>query len=269
MTFKALLTRSLAGAARVAAGIFTVLVGFQLVLVAVAASYEEAHSFERMVQFVPGVFQRSLGGTLSAFATFKGLVTMGYFHPLVVITVTQFAIYLASEPAGEVENRLLDLLLARPLARHWIVTRSLALMTLGLVTLTLCMALATRTGLALWGPAGVEWPSGTTLLHLGANLVAVAWCFGAAALAVAAHVQRRASAMAAVGVSAVLLYFIDFIAIWWQPARLPAFLSPFHYYAGLDILSKSAAPWGDVALLAGAGTLFAALAYRGFARRDF
>ena len=122
MTFKALLTRSLAGAARVAAGIFTVLVGFQLVLVAVAASYEEAHSFERMVQFVPGVFQRSLGGTLSAFATFKGLVTMGYFHPLVVITVTQFAIYLASEPAGEVENRLLDLLLARRIVAQGVLT---------------------------------------------------------------------------------------------------------------------------------------------------
>lgn len=269
MSFRALLERSLAGAARAGAGIFAVLIGFQVVLVAVAASYEEAHSFERMVQFVPGVFQRSLGGTLSAFATFKGLVAMGYFHPLVVITVTQFAIYLASEPAADAENRLLDLLLARPLARHWIVTRSLTVMTGGVVVLASCMALATRTGLALWAPAGVEWPSGATILHLAANLVAVAWCFGTASLALAAHVQRRSSAMAAAGVSAVLLYFIDFIAIWWQPARLPALLSPFHYYAGLDILSKSAAPWKDVALLVAVGAIFTATAYRGFARRDF
>ena len=43
--------------------------------------------------------------------------------------VVQFAVYLAVEPAGDVESRLVDLLLARPLPRHYLLTRSLVVMT--------------------------------------------------------------------------------------------------------------------------------------------
>ena len=59
------------------------------------------------------------------------MATLGYFHPLPLMLVVQFAIYLATEPAGEIEFGLVDLILARPLPRHWLVTRSLLMMTIG------------------------------------------------------------------------------------------------------------------------------------------
>ncbi len=50
------------------------------------------------------------------------MVLFAYFDPLIVMLLVQFAIYLATEPAGEVESNLVDLLLARPMPRHVIVT---------------------------------------------------------------------------------------------------------------------------------------------------
>ena len=57
------------------------------------------------------------------------MASLGFFEPLIVMLVVQFAIFLATEPAGDVETGLVDLVLARPVPRHWLVTRSLIAMT--------------------------------------------------------------------------------------------------------------------------------------------
>ena len=49
-----------------------------------------------------------------ALTSFRGMVLFVYVDPLIVMLVVQFAIYLATEPAGEVESSLVDLVLARP-----------------------------------------------------------------------------------------------------------------------------------------------------------
>jgi ABC-type transport system involved in multi-copper enzyme maturation permease subunit len=67
---------------------------------------------------------------------------------------------------------------------------------------------------------------------------------------------------------AVVTYMIDFLAIGWRPMRLIAWISPFHYYPALSIVAGDAPMAYDLSVLAGAATVFIALAYWQFQRRD-
>ena len=61
------------------------------------------------------------------------------------------------------------------------------------------MFLANRAALAWLAPPGSPRPRTSAMLWVAANLFAVAWCFGAAGLALAADVRRRATAVGAIG----------------------------------------------------------------------
>ena len=51
-----------------------------------------------------------------ALTSFRGMVLFAYVDPLIVMLIVQFAIYLATEPAGEVESNLVDLAAGAPRA---------------------------------------------------------------------------------------------------------------------------------------------------------
>lgn len=260
-----LVGRSLARVAWLFAGLLGLLAGFQFLLIAVAASYANANTFDRMMQLAPSFAREAFGSSLSSFG---GMATLGYFHPLPLMLVVQFAIYLATEPAGEIEFGLVDLILARPLPRHRLVTRSLLMMTIAPVALTLAMGLATWAGLWSLAPRGARWPEAHIVLAFIVHLVMLAWCFGAAALAATAWARRRGSVQALVAVAAVALYLIDFVGAAWAPARPLARLSPFHYYQGTAILAGTADSARDLSILGAAAVVGIALAYWQFARRD-
>ena len=90
-------------------GCLVLLAGFQIIIVGQASALEQAHSFGRMAELVPGFLQRGLGSQSMLLVTFKGTVAFGYFHPVVVVLVSVLAIYFATEPAHEVESGLVDL----------------------------------------------------------------------------------------------------------------------------------------------------------------
>ena len=68
--------------------------------------------------------------------------------------------------------------------------------------------------------------------------------------------------------TAVVAYMIDFLAIGWRPMRMIAWLSPFHYYPALSIIAGDAPMGRDLSVLVAAATVFIALAYWQFQRRD-
>ena len=102
------------------------------------------------------------------------------------------------------------------------------------------------------------------LLHLAA----VAACFGGFALVVSTGAKRWTTAFTSAAIAAVVLYFIDFMALDWPPLRAIAWISPFHYYPALSILSGTAPAFRNLAILSSAAAVLAALAYMRFARRD-
>jgi len=260
-----LVGRSLRRIAPLTAALNALLAAFQLALVAVAASYERAGSFAFLSAIVPDFAKGHIGAGLTSFAA---MTTTGYFEPMIVMLVAQFAIYVSAEPAAEIESGLVDTILTRSLPRHRIVSRSLVVMAIGTMILMIAMASATGLGLRFLAPPRARWPEPRVVALLIVNLLLVTWVFGAATLAAAGWARRRVSAQAPIAIAAIAYYLLNFLASMWAPAQSFAWLSPFHYFAGAAILSGGGHLAFNLSIL-GAITLVAAgVAYWRFSRRD-
>jgi hypothetical protein len=263
-----LLARSAAQARYVLLGAYVLLCGFQLVVVGQAAGIQRTQSFGHVADLIPAFLQHGLGSRVLLLATFRGTVAFGYFHPVVCLAVTLVAMYLATEPAYEVESGLVDLELARAVPRHRLITRSLLLAVLSIAGAVLLMGTGTWLGARLFDASAMDLPSAGTRLRLLLNLAAMACCFAAFALFVAAGSWRWSTAFTTGVLTAVLLSLLDFVAIGWPSVRAVAWLSPFHYYPALSIVAGDSPLMRDVSILFGVAAVFSGLAYRRFGRRD-
>jgi ABC-2 type transport system permease protein len=261
----ALVRRSLGRVAAPFAGVIVILAAFQVALIAVAGAFSESGNFERLAQIVPAMLQTALAPAL---ISFDRMTTVGYFDVLIVMMVVQWAIYIATEPAGDIEAGIVDLVLARALPRRALITRSLVVMLASTASLVLAMLIGTFTGLLLLSPAGVAWPEASLLSLMAAHLTLVAWCFGAAGLAASAWARRRAAALAAVALASVALYLIDFLGLWWAPMETPARFTPFYYFHGGPLLAGTANPLLNLTVLGTATVALTITAYIQFQRRD-
>lgn len=263
-----LVARSLARGARVFAAVAAILTGFQVLLVVVATTFQETRSFELLTGLMPMSVQQSFGPGALMLASFAGMVTFGYFHPIVVLAVIQVGVYAATEPAGEVEWGLFDLELARPVRRSAIVTRSLVV-AFGVTTATVvAMAAGTWGGLWLLAPAAAKWPDPHRVLSLAAHVLLLSWVFAAAGLAAGAFARRRGSAFGAVLVATVFLYLMNFVADAWKPAAALRPYTPFHYYPGFAVANGTAPIARDLGVLAAVTTVLILVAFWRFQRRD-
>jgi ABC-2 type transport system permease protein len=264
----ALLGRSLARMRGLLIGAALIVSAFQIALVLQARAYDQ-QQIQALGRMVPAFVQRWLGDSLLALGSFQGIVTFGYFHPVIVLLVAFVTMFAASDPAADTESGYVDLLLSRPVARHWLVTRSAVLVVACPIALAFLMAISTWTAVALFAPPSAPGPSARTIGLLAAHLVAVAWCFGAGGLLLAAGAGRRGSAFVPAATAAIALYFVNVLAASWQPARVLDVLSPFHYYRGPEIVVGLGNPVRDLLLLGTAALVLAGLAYRRFSVRDF
>jgi ABC-2 type transport system permease protein len=263
----ALMGRSIAQVRGALIGVAALLSGIQVAAVLQAATYDP-QTFETLGRLIPAFIQRWLGDNIGALASFGGIVSLGYFHPVVVLLVAMVAAFLASDPAADVETGHVDLLLSRPVPRDSIVTRSALLLLASPVALAAAMLVSTLTTVALVAPPSVRSPSVVTLLTLAAHLVAVAWCFGGLSLALASVTRRRGAAFAPAAIAAVALYFVNVLAASWPPARAADVLSPFHYYRGTEIVAGLTDPARDLFLLSLATAALIVMSYWRFRERD-
>ncbi len=263
-----LVGRSLARGRRVFVAAGVILAGFQVMLVVVASSFQQTRSFDLLSALMPMGVQQALGPGTMMLASFAGMVTFGYFHPVVVFAVLQLGSYAATEPAGEVEWGLFDLELARPVSRRTIVTRSAAVaFGVTLVTVGAMMA-GTWAGLAALAPAGATWPAPARVLSLSAHLLLLSWVFAAAGLAAGAWARRRGTAFGAIAVITVVLYLANFLADAWPRAASFRPWTPFHYFPGFAVANGAAPIARDLGTLAAVSAVLVALAYWRFSRRD-
>jgi ABC-2 type transport system permease protein len=238
---------------------------FQIVLIGVAASFATTDSFEGLARIRLPQFVKMFGMSR---ATFSGMSIYGYYEPLAVMLVVQLAIFIATEPAGEVDRGLVDLVLARPLPRRHLVTRSIALTIAATVGLMVAMGSGTWIGLTWLSPADAALPSWQTIAMLMIHLTFLAVAFGCVALAAASWSERRGTAQGAVAIVAVGSYLIDIVGEGWARAEPVARLFPFHYYHGNAIIFGSARPILDLSVFVGMAVAAASVAYWQFSRRD-
>src|SRR5437763_796838 len=175
--------------------------------------------------------------------SFKGIVCLGYFHPIVMAALVSISVTLATIPVMEIETGFIDLVLARPIARHWIVTRSIlvALLSTGLVLTA--MALGTFLGLNAFGVKAATWPSAGLIGRIAVNLGLLMLSWSATAMAIGCAVKRRGAAGAIGGLLALTAFLTDYVSRSWKPLQWVAWLSPFRYYAPFDLVMGEPVAW--------------------------
>lgn len=264
-----LLRHSLHRARTLVLGIAFVLSGFQLVLTAVAASLQRTNAFGPLAAMLPEFFRQFVGPSTLAMLSFAGIVSAGYFHPIVIASILALVVALATEPAAEIDAGFADLVLSRPVPRQSVVSRSVLAIALSTAFVLAAMLTGTRLGLHLLAPAyGRVWPSAQLLLSLVTSLGALAWCWAGVAMAIAVCASRRGVAGAATGVLALTAFLVDYVGRAWPAARTWARLSPFHYFSPLELVMGTPLHAAHLAVLLAAGCAGIAASYILFARRD-
>src|SRR2546423_530173 len=148
----------------------SLLAAFQVLLVFIAGTVERAGDFEQLASLLPPFVRALLGPSVVSVMSFSGIVCLGYFDLGIVIALLALTIALATVPASEVESGFADLILARPLRRHWLITRTIVLVLLAILMMLTVMIAGTWVGLAMLAPGNVRWPSARMLGSLALNL---------------------------------------------------------------------------------------------------
>jgi ABC-2 type transport system permease protein len=241
---------------------------FQVVMILVARSIDQSGTFEQLGALLPPFLRELLGPSFTAFLSFAGIVSVGYFHLAVMGAVIALSIALATIPASEIETGFLELLMSRPVPRHWIVTRTVAVTVLATVVVLGAMVGATWTTLQTIAPRSAVLPSLSLILSMAANLGALMLCWAGVAMAIGCASRRRGIAAGSAGWLALMAFLLDYVGRLWKPAETIAWASPFRYYNPLEMVMGAPLPGKDVAVLGITAIVGFAAAYVLFARRD-
>jgi len=244
------------------------LAGFQVVLVLVARSIDASGGFDELAKMLPPFAREMMGPSLASFMSFAGIVCLGYFHLVVMSALVAIAIAIATTPTSEIETGFIDLVLSRPVARHWVVTRTIFVAVLSIAVLLGAMLAGTWTGLHTLAPARAVWPSARLILSLAGNLALLLLCWSGVAMAIGAAARRRSAAAAITGLLAFTAFLLDYVGRLWARADAVARLSPFRYYNSFDLVMGNALPMKNVWVLGGIAAAGFAAAYWVFSRRD-
>jgi len=242
------------------------LAAFQVLLVLIASSIHPG-KFEDLAALLPPFVRALLGPAVASVMSFGGIVCLGYFDLAIVAALLALIIALATLPASEVETGFADLILARPLRRHWIITRTIALVLISTLMMVALMMAGTWVGLAMLTPDGAQWPSPMMIGSLALNLGMLMLCWSSVALALAAAC-RRSVASATTGLLALAALLLDLTARLWPAAEPFAWLSPFRYFIPFDLVMGTALPVENILVLWAIAMSGFTVAYLLFSQRD-
>ena len=244
------------------------LAGFQFLLTQVATYLMRRNGFSQLADFIPDFIRTAVGPEALAFMSFGGVVSLGYFHPIVITALVGLTIAIASESTGEIETRFVDLTLARPLSREALVIRTLIVLAVGGVLMLVAMLAGTWTGLSCCVPADAEHPPFGVFARLAISLATVIACWSGITLIIGSASRRRAVAASVAGVLAFTAYLLDYLGRAWEPAATVSKLSPFHYFEPMVVITSQSLSAVDAAVLLAVGIAGVVASYIAIGRRD-
>ena len=239
----------------------------QMLRVRIAAELHDTGQFDQLAALLPLAVRKIIGSALGGVLTFNGIVCGVYFDTGYVIALLALGITLATLPASEIESGFADLVLARPLPRHWLVTRTIALVLVGIALMLLMILAGTWLGLELFAPADAPWPSAQQTGALSLSLGMLVFCWSGVALALGAAC-RRGVASAATSVLAFGALILDWAQRLWPPLDWIAWLSPFHYFNPYDLVDGGSLPVENLLVLWAISMTGFTLAYLFISQRD-
>jgi hypothetical protein len=119
------------------------LAAVQALRVRIAAEVHDTGQFGQLSALLPQAVRDILGPSLASIMSFNGIVIAVYFDTGFIIALLALAITLATLPASEIETGFADLILARPLSRHWLITRTIALVLFSILLMLLMIMAGT------------------------------------------------------------------------------------------------------------------------------
>ncbi|HYM25145.1 MAG TPA: hypothetical protein VEU08_18135 [Vicinamibacterales bacterium] len=241
------------------------LAAFQFAVVFVARSLERSGRFNLMQGLMPDFIAE---WTHMGAASFQGFVLFGYSDPVVHVFLAAIAISVGLEPVLEIESRFVDLLMARPVARHALITRTVVVLAVVSFVSLLTMFAANEGSLLLLAPPGAPTPPLSVVASLATGLAFLTFAWGTIALAIAALSRRRATAGAVCGFAAFAMFILDYLGRFWDPAHTLSAVSPFHYFDAFAMIGGAVIRISDVLALLGFAAASIAVAHVAFARRD-
>jgi ABC-2 type transport system permease protein len=239
---------------------------FQVLMVFIASGIKPA-VMDHIAELLPPVVQKILGPAVASVTSFNGIVCIGYFDLVIVIALIALVTSLGTLPASEIETGVADLILARPLPRHWIITRTIALVVFAIALMLALMLAGTWIGLVTFASQIETWPSVYTVVSLALNLGLLSLCWGGIATAFGAAC-RRSVAAAATGLLALFMLLLDLVRSIWSPAEHVAWLSPFHYFIPFDVIMGRSLPAENLLVLWAIAMTGFIIAYFLFSQRD-
>ncbi len=222
---------------------------------------------EQLARILPPVVRAIMGPALNSVASFGGLVCGGYFDLGIVLGLLALVIALATIPASEIESGFADLVLARPFPRHWIITRTIALVVLAILLMLAIITGVNWLGMALFAPFDAVWPAPNQMAALAFNLAALLLCWSGIALAFAA-VWRRGPAAAVCSLLAFATLLLDYAQRLWAPLKVIAWVSPFHYFNPFELVMGEPLRTEDLIVLWAVAMTGYILAYLIMSQRD-
>jgi hypothetical protein len=240
------------------------LAGFQLMLCLGARTAQQLNAYGPLLSLIPDFMKQMMGPLMS----FSGLVSVGYFHFIVVCALMGITIAIMTEASAEIEIRFMDLILSHPIARHWLITRSIFLLIGSSLFLLAAMVLGSFASLTMLTSPDAARPAMKLMEGLALNLEALILCWGGITIAIASLCRRRGVAGTIAGLLALSTYLFDYVAQIWTPGGKIAWLFPFHYFNALKLISSGGIPFHDILILLSYGAAGMALAYSFFSRRD-
>lgn len=204
--------------------------------VLIAASVYNAGQFDEITALLPPFVRAIFGPSLASIMTFNGIVCGVYFDTGFIIALLAVAIAVATLPASEIETGFADLILARPIPRHWLITRTIALVLFSILLMLLMIVAGTWAGLAMFAPPEVSWPSvrQTAALALSLGMLVVAWSGVAMAFGAAC---RRGVASTVTSLLAFAGLLLDWAHRLWPALGRIAWLSPFSYFQPYELVA--------------------------------
>jgi ABC-2 type transport system permease protein len=238
---------------------------FQILMILVARGLDQTGGFATLENLIPDAVRQ---WTNIPALSFRGMVSFAYSHPVVLVFLMVMAIALGTEPAGEVESKIIDLLLARPVGRASVIGRSFLVLLAATVAAVGSMLLGTGSGLLLLARESAPWPAPRVILALAANLSLIVTAWGSIALLIASLSRRRGGAAGVAALLALATFIVDAVGRLWDPLRAATVLTPFHYFSPIPLITGAPLPVRDVVVLAAVTLAAFAAAQVAYARRD-
>jgi len=243
------------------------LAGFQVLRVVIATSIYNSGGFEEIGTMLPPFVRQILGPAVAGVLSFNGIVCGAYFDLGVELALLALGVALATVPASEIETGFADLVLARPLRRHWLITRAIALVFCSLTLMLLMLTAGIWLGLIIFAPPTAPLPPTRQIAELAVNLGLLLLSWSSVAMAFGAAF-RRGVAASITSLLAFATLLLDVTQRLWAPLERIAWLSPFHYFDAFEIIMGDPLPVENLLVL-GAITLTGfVMAYFLISQRD-